>query len=264
MRHKEEELQNYKLLIQYEGTRYKGWQSQISTDQTIQGKLTQILERMTGEAVDLQGSGRTDAGVHARGQVANVKLKDGYTAEEILTYLNQYLPEDIVVQEVCPVDARFHSRLNAVQKTYVYRIWNSPIQDVFERRFVSVVEEPLDLKAMEQAAAYLVGTHDYQSFCTKKKTKKSTVRTVERIAIEKLGREVRLTYTGDGFLYHMVRILTGTLIEVGLHKRLPEEMPSILQAMNREKAGALVPAQGLTLWNVVYPEMNGFGKSNAR
>lgn len=245
-------MQNYKLLIQYEGTRYKGWQSQITTDQTIQGKLTHILERMTGEPVDLQGSGRTDAGVHARGQVANVKLKDGYTPQEILEYLNQYLPEDIAVQQVIPVDMRFHSRLNAVQKTYVYRIWNSSVPDVFERRYVSVVEEALDLEVMKKAADLLIGTHDYQSFCTKKKTKKSTVRTVEEIRIEKIGSEVRLTYVGNGFLYHMVRILSGTLIEVGLHQRSFQEMPAILEAKNRERAGALAPAQGLTLWEVVY------------
>ncbi|MBQ8184172.1 MAG: tRNA pseudouridine(38-40) synthase TruA [Lachnospiraceae bacterium] len=245
-------MQNYKLLIQYEGTRYKGWQSQITTDQTIQGKLSNILERMTGEPVDLQGSGRTDGGVHAKGQVANVKLKAGYSAGEILEYLNRYLPEDIAVLQAEPVDMRFHSRLHAVEKTYVYRIWNSPIQDVFERRFVSVVEEPLDVKAMKQAAALLTGTHDYQSFCTKKKTKKSTVRTVKEIRIEQLGPEVRLTYVGDGFLYHMVRILTGTLIEVGLHQRAPEEMPEILAAKCRERAGMLAPAQGLTLWEVRY------------
>lgn len=245
-------LQNYRLLIQYEGTRYKGWQSQESTDQTIQGKLTAILERMTGERVDLQGSGRTDAGVHARGQVANVKLRDGFSEEELLTGLNRYLPEDIAVQKVEPVDLRFHSRLNAVEKTYVYRIWNSAVPDVFERRYVTQVEEPLDLEAMRQAADLLLGTHDFQSFCTKKKTKKSTVRTIREIEIRKLGPEVRLTYTGSGFLYHMVRILTGTLIEVGLHQRPAGDMPEILAACSRERAGALAPAQGLTLWNVEY------------
>jgi len=245
-------VQNYKLLIQYEGTRYKGWQSQISTDQTIQGKLMQILERMTGEAVDLQGSGRTDAGVHARGQVANVKLNTGDTPQQMLTYLNQYLPEDIVVREVVPVDGRFHSRLNAVGKTYVYRVWNSPVPNVFERKFVTVVPEFLDLGAMKESASLLQGTHDYQSFCTKKKTKKSTVRTVEEIRIERIGEEVRLTYRGDGFLYHMVRIMTGTLLEVGMGMRSPKEMPEILAAKNRERAGSLAPAQGLTLWEVFY------------
>jgi tRNA pseudouridine38-40 synthase len=245
------DVQNYRLLIQYEGTRYKGWQSQNSTEQTVQGKLSQVLEKMVGEPVDLQGSGRTDAGVHARGQVANVKLKGGYAAEQILAYLNQYLPEDISVLEVHPVDPRFHSRLNAVGKSYVYRIWNSPIPNVFERRLVSVVEEKLDITAMRKAADLLLGTHDYQSFCAKK-MKKSTVRTVRSIDIERIGHEVRLTYTGDGFLYHMVRILSGTLMEVGLHKRSPEEMPQILAAKDREKAGALAPAQGLTLWEVFY------------
>lgn len=250
-------MQNYKLLIQYEGTRYKGWQSQESTEQTIQGKLTRILERMTGEEVDLQGAGRTDAGVHARGQAAHVKLRTKLSPEEIGSYLNQYLPEDIAVLEVTPVDSRFHSRLHAVEKTYIYRIWNSRVPDVFARRYVTMVEEPLDLAAMREAAAFLTGTHDFQSFCTKKKTKKSTVRTIEEIRIEQEGPEVRLTYRGNGFLYHMVRILTGTLTEVGLHQRLPEEMPEILAAKSREKAGMLMPAKGLTLWSIEYPGRAG-------
>ena len=247
-------LQNYKLLIQYEGTRYKGWQSQETTEQTIQGKLTRILERMTGETVDLQGAGRTDAGVHARGQVAHVRLNTRKSPEEIRDYLNQYLPEDIVVLEAAPADSRFHSRLHAVRKTYVYRIWNSKIPDVFARRYTAMLEEPLDVSAMKEAAAYLTGTHDFQSFCTKKKTKKSPVRTVEAIRIERAGPEVRLTITGNGFLYHMVRILTGTLTEVGLHQRWPWEMPEILAARSREKAGMLMPAKGLTLWNIEYPK----------
>lgn len=246
-------MQNYKLLIQYEGTRYKGWQSQISTDQTIQGKFTGILSRMAGELVEIQASGRTDAGVHAREQVAHVKLKENRDPEEIREYLNRYLPEDITVLRVERVGERFHSRLHAIRKTYVYRIWNSPVPNVLDRRFVSVVEEPLDIEAMERAASFLLGKHDFQSFCTKKKTKKSTVRTLESIVIERTGEELRLVYTGDGFLYHMVRILTGTLIEVGLHQREPEEMPGILAAKNRERAGALAPAKGLILWEVEYP-----------
>ena len=246
-------MQNYKLLIQYEGTRYKGWQSQITTDQTVQGKFTGILSRMAGEPVDIQASGRTDAGVHAREQAAHVKLRENKDPEEIREYLNRYLPEDIAVLRVERVEERFHSRLHAVRKTYVYRIWNSPVPNVLDRRFVTVVEEPLDTEAMEKAAAFFLGKHDFQSFCTKKKIKKSTVRTLEKISVERTGDELRLTYTGDGFLYHMVRILTGTLIEVGLHQREPEDMPGILAAKNRERAGARAPARGLVLWSVEYP-----------
>ncbi len=250
----EERLQNYKLLIQYEGTRYKGWQSQEGTEQTIQGKLTRILERMTGKPVDLKGAGRTDAGVHARGQVAHVRLGTEQSPKEIRDYLNRYLPEDIAVLEVTAVDERFHSRLHAVRKTYVYRIWNRQIPNVFLRRFAAHVEEPLDVEAMRRAAGNLKGTHDFLSFCTRRKIKKSTVRTVEEILIEELEGEIRLTFTGDGFLYHMVRILVGTLVEVGLHQREPEEMEEIFAAKSRDRAGRLMPGRGLILWNVEYPQ----------
>lgn len=247
-------MRNIKLLIQYDGTRYSGWQSQEHTEQTIQGKLQAVLERMTGEAIDLQGSGRTDAGVHARGQVANFHTGTELSCEEITAYLNQYLPEDIAVLEAKEVDSRFHSRFHAVQKTYVYRIWNSRIPAVFERKYVYKIEETLDLEAMRQAAVLLCGTHDFRAFCSNKRIKKSTVRTLERIQIEQQGREVRLTFTGNGFLYNMVRILTGTLLEAGLHKRNPEEMTEILSSLNREAAGFTAPAQGLCLERVEYEE----------
>lgn len=245
-------MRNIKLLIQYDGTRYSGWQSQEHTGQTIQGKLQAVLERMTGETVDLQGSGRTDAGVHARGQVANFRTDFQGSCEEILYYMNRYLPEDIAVLEVEEADLRFHSRLNAVRKTYVYQIWNSSIPDVFSRKYVYTVEEELDVKAMRQAAGLLCGTHDFRAFCSNKRMKKSTVRTLESIRIEQEGDKICLTFTGNGFLYNMVRILTGTLLEVGLHQRQPQEMSEIFQSLNREKAGFTAPAQGLYLDSVAY------------
>ena len=245
-------MRNIKLLIQYDGTRYSGWQSQEHTDQTIQGKLQAVLERMTGEAVDLQGSGRTDAGVHARGQVANFRTSFPGSCQEILQYVNQYLPEDIAVIQVEEVEARFHSRLNAVRKTYVYQIWNTSIPDVFARKYVYTIEEKLDTKAMRQAADLLCGTHDFRAFCSNKRMKKSTVRTLERIEIRQEGSKISLVFTGNGFLYNMVRILTGTLLEVGLHQRQPEEMPEILESLNRENAGFTAPAQGLYLDSVAY------------
>lgn len=245
-------MRNIKLWIQYDGTRYSGWQSQEHTGQTIQGKLTAVLERMTGETVELQGSGRTDAGVHALGQVANFHTKSSLPCEEMLCYMNRYLPEDIAVIQVEEAEPRFHSRLNAVRKTYVYRIWNSPIPNVWERKYLYLVEEKLDLEAMQRAAELLRGTHDFRAFCSNKRMKKSTVRTLESIEMEKEGSELRLIFTGNGFLYNMVRILTGTLIEVGLHRKEPEEMTEILESQERERAGFTTPAQGLYLKKVEY------------
>lgn len=245
-------MRNIKLWIQYDGTRYSGWQSQEHTGQTIQGKLTAVLERMTGETVELQGSGRTDAGVHALGQVANFHTKSSLSCEEMLCYMNRYLPEDIAVIQVEEAEPRFHSRLNAVRKTYVYRIWNSPIPNVWERKYLYLVEEKLDLEVMQRAAELLCGTHDFRAFCSNKRMKKSTVRTLESIEMEKEGSELRLIFTGNGFLYNMVRILTGTLIEVGLHKKDPEEMTEILESQERERAGFTAPAQGLYLKKVEY------------
>lgn len=245
-------MPNYKLTIQYEGTRYKGWQEQKHTEATIQGKLQRVLERMTEEEIDLQGSGRTDAGVHAKGQIAHFHTKAVWDVEQIKKYMNEYLPEDIAVLTVEEAAPRFHARLNAVRKTYVYRIWNAPVKNVFRRRFTTWIQKPLDLDAMEQAATLLCGTHDYRAFCSLKKFKKSTVRTIEKIEIGKMGQEIRISYTGDGFLYHMVRILTGTLVEVGLGLRKPEEMTEILEGQDRTKAGRLMPPEGLTLESVEY------------
>lgn len=247
-------MKNFKLTIQYEGTRYQGWQKQVSTDNTIQGKLEAVLSKMAGADVEITGSGRTDAGVHAFCQVANVHLKGDFSCEYILEYVNRYLPEDIAVICVEEVNERFHARLHATEKTYLYRVLCSDIPHVFDRRYVHVLPEKLDVKAMKKAAAYLVGTHDFKSFCTKKKLKKSTVRTVYKIDITCEGDEVKFCYTGNGFLYHMVRIMTGTLLEVGRGVRSADSMPGILESKNREAAGELVPGKGLTLMEVKYGE----------
>lgn len=260
----ENTMRNFKMILQYEGTRYKGWQRQESTDNTIQGKLEKILSQMVGAPVELQGSGRTDAGVHALGQVANFHAATDMSEKEIMSYVNQYLPEDIAVISVKEAAERFHSRLNATGKTYCYQIIQSPVKHVFERRFAHRIEERLDVAAMEKAAGYLLGTHDFAAFTSAKKSKKSTVRTIERITFTReysmaqqpvageSGDLLRITYAGDGFLYHMVRIMTGTLIEVGLHQRSPEEIPEILLSGKRECAGELAPAKGLTLMEVRY------------
>ena len=255
-------MSNFKMTLQYEGSRYQGWQRQESTDNTIQGKLEALLSKMTGQKIEVQGSGRTDAGVHALGQVANFHADTEMTTEEMLDYINRYLPEDIGLISLEQVSERFHSRLNAQGKTYCYRVICSGLPHVFDRRFVHEITEDVDVEAMHRAAEYLLGTHDFKAFTSNKRGKKSTVRTVSEIQIEKITSlsmkrqgiedEICLTYSGNGFLYHMVRIMTGTLLEVGTHKRKPEEMPEILSSGSREKAGELVPAKGLTLMEVRY------------
>ena len=274
--------QNYKMIIQYEGTRYDGWQKQGNTENTIQGKLEKVLERMAGFPVEVHGSGRTDAGVHAAGQVANFHLPDGWkpdmamknesvaggkqhgnlesagknktVSEWIRAYLNQYLPDDIAITELTPVSERFHSRLSAVKKIYTYRIETGEKRDVFSRRICYGLGQALDVKKMQTAADLLCGTHDYKSFCGNKKMKKSTVRTIFRITVEQDAGSglVKLEFEGNGFLQNMVRILTGTLIEVGLGKRDAGSMPEILAALDRQAAGYTAPAEGLCLQQVFY------------
>lgn len=248
----------YKMTIEYDGSRYKGWQSQKDTDATIQGKLSDVLEAFAGYPVDVQGSGRTDAGVHAKGQVASFELKESHDTEKLLEYINHYLPEDIGVTELVEATPRFHARLSAERKTYVYRIWNSTKPNVFQRKWMYTIETPLDIDVMRQGAEYILGTHDFGAFCAVKKKKKSTVRTIYQVKIEKIEEEVRISINGNGFLHHMVRILVGTLVEIGMGKREPLDMQRILEGQIRENAGITMPAKGLILWQVEYPkEMPG-------
>lgn len=247
-------MRNIRLLLQYEGTRYQGWQRQQSTENTIQGKLEQLLGRMCGEPIELQGSGRTDAGVHARGQVANFRTECGMSVEEMQVYINRYLPEDIAVTGICEETPRFHSRLNAVGKHYEYRVINSDIPNVFWRRYALEVPQALDVQAMERAASYLLGEHDFKSFTSAKKGKKSTVRRIDRIRITREGDLLCFSFWGSGFLHHMVRILMGTLLEVGMGKRGAESMQELLAAQDRAQAGPLVPAKGLMLAEVFFPD----------
>ena len=242
---------NIRLLVCYDGTRYKGWQRLPGVDNTIQGKLEQTLSRILGEEIEISGSGRTDAGAHAKGQVANFHCESKMPCQEILSQLRRYLPEDIGIESCQEASPRFHARLNCKSKTYLYRIWNSEKPCVFERRFVYVMPEQLDIGKMQEAAEHFVGEHDFSAFCANKKMKKSTVRCIESVTITREGEELILTFTGDGFLYNMVRIMVGTLLEVGQHKRKADSIPALFGS-KREEAGALVPAQGLCLMEVNY------------
>ena len=244
-------MRNLRLDICYDGTRYRGWQRLSGVDNTIQGKLEQTLSRILGEEIEISGSGRTDAGAHAMGQVANFHCNSTMSAEEILSQLRRYLPEDIGIYSCRDVHERFHARLNAKTKTYRYRIWNSHAPCVFQRRFVAVLPEKLDISAMESAAVHLLGEHDFSAFCAAKSKKKSTVRRVDAISITREGEELRIDVTGNGFLYNMVRIMVGTLVEVGLHQRAGESIPDLFGSA-RQDAGVLMPAQGLCLMEVTY------------
>ena len=248
--------QNYKLTIAYDGTRYYGWEHQPNTDMTIQGKLENVFGKMMdlpqGETIEIIGAGRTDAGVHARGMVANLRLDTRLSEDEIRDYANRYLPDDICVRTVRKASDRFHSRYNALGKTYRYTCYDGALKPLFDRKYVWVLDRMPDIKAMETAAGFLMGTHDFAGFCGNPKMKKSTVRKVDKIEIVQKGSYLTLTYHGTGFLQYMVRILTGTLVEVGLGERDPLSMAALLDAKDRRLSGVTAPARGLCLMQVDY------------
>ena len=243
---------NYRCIVQYDGTRYEGWQKQKRTEETIQGKLEKTLRKITGEEVQVIGAGRTDAGVHSLGQVVNFHLKGRWKVEELETALNGYLPDDIALKHMETAEERFHSRFSTLEKTYRYRIRTSTEKNVFERRFVWQYGKSLDIEAMKKAAAFLIGTYDFTSFCGNKKMKKSAVRCISGIEMKEIKGELQIDITGDGILQGMVRILVGTLVEVGEGKRKAESIPAILESKSREKAGFTAPPQGLILVSVRY------------
>lgn len=244
-------MRNLRLDICYDGTRYRGWQRLSGVDHTLQGKLESVLSRILEAKIELCGSGRTDAGAHAAGQVANFHCESTMPCHEILSQLRRYLPEDIGIYSCGEVSPRFHARLNAKTKTYCYRVWNSDLPCVFDRRYVYALPEPLDTDEMCRAARCFLGEHDFSAFCANRKMKKSTVRRIDRLDIQRVGEELRFTVTGNGFLYNMVRILVGTLIEVGRGERTAESVCALF-GEKREMAGYLVPAQGLCLMEVTY------------
>lgn len=242
---------NFKLVLMYDGTRYHGWERKVGQD-TIQGRLENVCSRMTGEPVEIIGAGRTDAGVHAKGMVANVQLSTDMQEKQLKNELNAHLPDDIAVLELKEASPRFHARYRAVGKTYRYTCYVGEEKPVFDRKFVTVLESMPNVEQMRQAAELLTGQHDFKSFCGNPKMKKSTVRTVDKIIITQKGGYLTFTVHGDGFLQHMVRIIVGTLLEVGFGKRSPESMTALLDAQSRREAGFTAPAQGLCLLSVDY------------
>ncbi len=244
--------QNYKMTLSYDGTRFYGWEHQPTTDMTIQGKMESVLSLMVQSEVEVIGCGRTDAGVHAKNMVCNAHFDTQLNTDEIRDYLNRYLPDDICVKEVRIASDRFHSRYNAIGKTYCYTCYIGDVKPVFNRKYVYVLDQKPDIQEMKKAAEYLIGTHDFASFCSNPRMKKSTVRKVDRIEIQKRGDLLTLTFHGSGFLQHMVRILTGTLLEVGFGKRTVESVLELIDAKDRKLAGFTAPAKGLCMMQVDY------------
>ena len=245
-------MRNFKLTLCYDGGRYDGWQRQGNSDDTIQGRLETLLSRLLDQSIEVAGSGRTDAGVHALEQVCSFRAETEEDCGELLRQIRRYLPEDIGAIALEDAPPRFHARLSCREKTYVYRIWNSDEPNVFERKWMLSVPQELDTEAMRRAAAQLPGEHDFSSFCANRHMKKTAVRKLKSIEITRMGNEIRIALTADGFLYHMVRIIVGTLLEVGEGKRAAEDMAAILASRDRMEAGPTAPAQGLTLWSVKY------------
>lgn len=246
-------MYNYKIIIKYDGSDYNGWQKQGNTKNTIQGALEMAVKNVTGEEAEVIGSGRTDAGVHAFAQVANFKLARHIDSLKLKEQLNRNVHDDICILSVEEADIRFHSRLNAKGKKYLYRIQNTIESDVFSRNYKYHYDANLDIELMRKAAQLMVGKHDFRSFCSNKHMKKSTVRTVYSIDItkDKYG-EIQILYYGNGFLYNMVRIMTGTLIEVGRGIRDYKSIKDTFSACDRQSAGVTAPACGLMLIEVEY------------
>ncbi len=245
-------MRNIKLIIEYDGSKYSGWQRLKNSDQTIQGKLESVISEMVSSHIEIIGSGRTDAGVHARGQVANFKTESNMTTKEMHKYINHYLPQDIVVNKVIEAPERFHSRYNAKSKKYTYYIWNHWISSPFQRKYSYHFIETLDIGLMEEASKKLVGTHDFIGFSSVKKTNKSTIRTIEEIAIVKEGNMLKFSFIGDGFLYNMIRIIMGSLIDIGIREKEISYIDEILKTKTRSIAGKTLPPHGLFLEEVYY------------
>ncbi len=244
-------MRNLRLDLCYDGTRYRGWQRLPGREDTIQGKLETALTRILGENIEISGSGRTDAGVHAKGQVANFHCQSDLPADQLLQQLRKYLPEDIGIYACKDCSPRFHARLNALEKTYLYRIHNSEAPCVFDRRYVAEMPEKLDLSQMQIAAQHLCGEHDFSAFCGNAKFKKSTIRFIRSAIVERVGEEIQIRFTGNGFIHNQVRIMVGTLVEVGRGERDAHSIPTLFGG-KRSEAGFLAPAQGLCLQEVTY------------
>ena len=244
-------VRNIKLTIEYDGKDFNGWQKQ-PTKLNIQGTIEQAIKQITGEDVNLNASGRTDAGVHALGQVANFKTNSKIPIEKFAIAINSKLKRSIVIKKAEEVDEKFHSRLSCKRKTYRYIINNSPEGTAIYRNLETHIPQKLDVERMKKAVKYFEGEHDFKAFKASGTSSKSSIRTIYEANVYQENEKIMIELTGNGFLYNMVRIIAGTLVEVGFGKLEPEKIPEIIQEEKRENAGKTLPPNGLYLVKVMY------------
>lgn len=244
-------MRNIKIVIEYDGSNYHGWQVQENA-KTVQGEILKAIKKITGEEVNLIGAGRTDAGVHALGQVANFKTGCKIPVDRIHKALNSTLPKDIVVKKSEEVDLDFHARFCAKGKEYVYTIYNSEVPSALWRNFSFHYPFSLNIEEMRRACEYFLGTHDFRAFMATGSNVKETVRSITRLDIVKKAEFIFIIISADGFLYNMVRIIAGTLLDVGIGKKSPKDIPEIIKAGDRSLAGLTLPPHGLCLKKVYY------------
>jgi tRNA pseudouridine38-40 synthase len=246
-------MPTYRLVVEYEGSAFAGWQIQAEGESTVQGELIAAVARVTGEQARLTGAGRTDAGVHAEGQVASLELESEWLPDRLLRALNGVLPRAVAIREISIAHKDFDARRDATGKRYRYRIWNAPMRSPLRAARFAHIPKPLDIGAMRQAAAWLLGEHDFASFQAAGSDVRTSVRCLERLDVTgEAAGEIEIVAEGRGFLRYMVRNLVGTLIEVGHGRRAADSMTSLLESRSRTSAGPTAPAVGLTLERVEY------------
>ncbi len=245
-------MRNIKVLVEYDGTNYHGFQRQTEELPTIQQSLEETLEQLTKHPVSIIGAGRTDAGVHARGQVINFRTNCSIPVDKLPLAMNRLLPNDIAILAAEEADEPFHAQFRAKRKVYKYHIYNSRLPSVFDRLYSYHVPQKLCIDRMSEAASYIVGEHDFSAFKAAGAKTKTSVRTVYRLEIDCHSPHIYLTIEGNGFLYNMVRIVTGTLLYVGKGKLTPDDVRRFVETGKREEAGPTVPPQGLCLMEVIY------------
>lgn len=244
-------MKNIKITVQYDGSQYNGWQIQ-SSGRTIQGELTRVLSLLDHRHVTVHGAGRTDAGVHAEGQVASFFLEREFSPTALRDAVNGNLDRDIRVTDVAVVDDEFNARFSAKRKTYRYRIWNMDVVSPFVRLYVHHYRGALDREAMSRAASALVGAHDFSAFTVVQSKREDHIRAIERLDVVTIQNEILITVVADGFLRYMVRTIVGTLIEIGRGHISESRMPGIIESRDRNLAGPSAPSAGLTLMRVDY------------
>jgi len=244
-------FRNILVVVSYKGTNFFGWQKQ-KKEITIQGEIESALFKVLHEKINLTGSGRTDAGVHALGQTANFKIQSQIKDWKLLKALNANLPDDIRIRNLKEVDEKFSARYSTKKKTYRYRVYTEKTKSPFENEYSYFYPYDLDVKFVKGALKYLVGRHDFTSFSSIKDMNKSKIRTIKKIRVYKAGGMLNVEFVGNGFLYNMIRIIMGTVIDLHMHKRKPSEMKKILNGHNRDLAGSTLSSKGLFLVDVKY------------